>query len=94
MFRPVNNNVAEVEIIVDGKSLSVPVGISVAAAVLLQDQLPTRINPADASSRAPHCLMGACFECLVDIDGYEQRACQVVVYDGMRIARGLGDIDK
>jgi aerobic-type carbon monoxide dehydrogenase small subunit (CoxS/CutS family) len=38
------------------------------------------------SPRAPYCMMGACFECLVEIDGVPSRqSCLVTVQDGMRI---------
>ena len=93
MFRSANNTAAEIEIIVDDETVLVPVGVTVAAALLLKNRLPTRTNPADGSARAPHCLMGACFECLVEIEGLEQRACQVVVHDGMRVTRKLGGTD-
>ena len=43
-----------------------------------------------AAPRAPFCMMGACFECLVEIDGRaNQRACQVRVRGGMRVRRQL-----
>jgi predicted molibdopterin-dependent oxidoreductase YjgC len=34
-------------------------------------------------------MMGACFECLVEIDGVSQRACQRQVEAGMRLRRQL-----
>ncbi|MGH7080949.1 MAG: 2Fe-2S iron-sulfur cluster-binding protein, partial [Acetobacteraceae bacterium] len=38
--------------------------------------------------RGPWCLMGACFECLVTIDGTRQRACMVRAAEGMVIDTG------
>lgn len=89
MFRQLDPGGERVEISLDGESLSVPAGMTVAAVLLLLDAIPTRVNPATGSPRAPHCLMGACFECLLEIDGLEQRACQVLVAGGMRIRRVL-----
>jgi len=50
----------------------------------------------DGAPRAPYCMMGVCFECLVTIDGVGSRqACLVRVAEGMRVeiqagARELG----
>lgn len=39
-------------------------------------------------ARAPLCGMGVCFECRVKVDGVaHQRACQIVVRDGMEVRR-------
>ena len=89
MFRQVNDSTGSVEIQIDDETLAVPAGMTVAAVLLLHDRLPTRLNQATGQPRAPHCLMGACFECLLEIDGIEQRACQVIIEPGMRIRRRL-----
>jgi predicted molibdopterin-dependent oxidoreductase YjgC len=63
-------------------------GISVAAALLLAGERATRNTPVSAEPRGPFCLMGACFECLVTIDGKDdQRSCMHTVCDGMHIER-------
>ena len=94
MFRIVDNSEPEIEIFLDQEKIRVPAGITLAAALLLRDRIPTRHNPVDRSPRAPHCLIGACFECLLEIDGVEQRACQVEVRQGMRIKFNTGDRTK
>ncbi|KAA0010412.1 (2Fe-2S)-binding protein [Billgrantia pellis] len=61
-------------------------GDSVAAALLASDVLACRSTPVSGSPRAPYCMMGVCFECLVEVDGVPNvQACQVPVRDGMRI---------
>jgi hypothetical protein len=61
---------------------------SVAAAVLLADPGHTRRTPVRNAPRAPYCMMGVCFECLMEIDGAEnQQACMVLARDGMKIRR-------
>jgi NADH dehydrogenase/NADH:ubiquinone oxidoreductase subunit G len=41
--------------------------------------------------RAPYCLMGVCFECLVTVDGVGSRqGCLVPVREGMVIETQLG----
>src|SRR5690606_30461515 len=51
----------------EGRPLRVPAGISVAAALLLHGGAPYRSTPVGAAPRAPYCMMGVCFECLVEI---------------------------
>lgn len=80
-----------VHIVFDGESLEVPAGISVAAAVLGHSHADyTRRHPVDGSRRAPYCLMGVCFECLMEINGEpDVQACLVPVEDGMVIKRQM-----
>ena len=50
-----------------------------------------RTTPVTGELRAPYCLMGVCFECLVEIDGVpNQQGCLAQVREGMRIERQLG----
>lgn len=72
----------------DGESLRVPYGITVAAALLGHDDDHFCKSAADGEERAPYCLMGVCFECLVEIDGLKNRqACLEPVYEGMSVKR-------
>ena len=72
----------------DGESVTVPAGITVAAALLGHDDDHFCSSAADGDARAPYCLMGVCFECLVEIDGLKNRqACLEPVYDGMSVKR-------
>lgn len=68
-------------------------GISVAAALLTQGARDFRSSIVGNVSRAPYCMMGVCFECLVEIDGVPARqSCMVPVRDGMHIRRQLGAV--
>ena len=50
-----------------------------------------RRHGVDGSGRAPFCMIGNCFECLVEIDGVANRqGCLVPVRDGMRLRRMRG----
>ena len=72
----------------DGESLTVPAGVTVAAALLGHDDDHFCRSAADGEERAPYCLMGVCFECLVEIDGLKNRqACLEPVYEGMSVKR-------
>ncbi|MPZ42233.1 MAG: (2Fe-2S)-binding protein [Betaproteobacteria bacterium] len=76
----------QVSVIVDGKPVAVPAGASVAAALLLAGAVPSRANPVTHAPRAPYCMMGVCFECLVEIDGIpERQACMIAAAEGMRV---------
>lgn len=59
-------------------------GDSVAAAMLAAGLASCRRTPVSGAPRAPYCLMGVCFDCLVEIDGAaNQQACLVPVREGM-----------
>ena len=92
MYRRLQPPPAEtVTINVDGQDVSVATGDSVAAAVLTLDLLPTRTSHVSGAPRAPLCMMGVCFECVMEIDGVLNRqACLVPVREGMRIRRQHG----
>ncbi len=71
---------------IDGKEIAARCGDSVAATLLAAGILACRSTPISGAPRAPYCMMGVCFECLVTIDGMGSRqACLVRVRDGMRI---------
>ncbi|TPJ71282.1 (2Fe-2S)-binding protein [Mesorhizobium sp. B2-7-1] len=66
-------------------------GDSVAAALLAAGVSPLRETPVDQSPRAPYCMMGVCFECLVEIDGRQnQQSCLTRACPGMIIKRQHG----
>ena len=79
--------------------MTVPAGISVAAALLVGGVHEFRLSAVSQSPRAPYCMMGICFECLVEIDGVPVRqSCIVPVRDGMQVrsqngAAGLDNAD-
>ena len=87
---------ATIAVEVEGRAVRVPEGASAAAAILLSGLTSIRDTPVSGSARAPYCMMGACFDCLAEIDGVPNRqSCMVTVRDGMRIRRqrGARDID-
>ena len=77
---------ATVTLTVDGAPIAARAGDTVAAALLAAGIVACRDTAVSATPRAPYCLMGVCFDCLVAIDGQGSRqACLVRVRDGMRI---------
>jgi predicted molibdopterin-dependent oxidoreductase YjgC len=80
-----------VDVEIDGTVTPVQAGWSVAAALLASGGGPTRQSPVGGAPRAPYCMMGVCFECLVEIDGVPNRqACLVPVAAGMKVCRTRG----
>lgn len=83
--------VAPVAITIDGKSIRALAGDTVAAALLANDIDHCRTTPVTGAPRAPYCLMGVCFDCLVTIDGVGSRqACLVPVREGMTVETQQG----
>lgn len=76
-----------VDVIFDGTTLALPEGANLAAALLAAGVGTFRDTPVSGAPRAPFCMMGACFDCLVDIDGVVRQACMTEVAAGMQIAR-------
>ncbi len=78
---------------VDGVAHRVEAGQSVAAVLLAMGPYILRRSPNRGGARSAFCMMGACQECAIVIDGAIRRACQVEVRAGMEISRrgaGLG----
>ncbi len=96
-FNRLETNTSEwVTVFIEDQAVKVRQGDSVAAAVLIAGLTPTRTTPMSSSGRAPYCLMGVCYECLLTIDGKENtQACMTLVHEGMKVnkqhqARQLG----
>jgi sarcosine oxidase subunit alpha len=86
MFQRVGKSENSVAISVDGARVTARAGDTVAAALLAAGLRSTRTTPVSGSPRAPYCMMGVCFECLVTIDDVGNRqACLIPVSEGMRV---------
>lgn len=78
-----------IDIVVNGKPMSVRSGATVAAALLNEGVYRFRESVV-GEWRGPACGMGICYECRVTInDVPQQRACLSVVEHGMRIETGV-----
>jgi sarcosine oxidase subunit alpha len=86
-----------VRIYVEGREVIARRGDTVAAALLASGLDARRETAVSGAPRAPYCMMGVCFDCLVEIDGIGNRqACLMQVAEGMRIApqRGKREIGR
>jgi predicted molibdopterin-dependent oxidoreductase YjgC len=80
-----------VVVCIDGVAFTTHATDTVAAAMLLSGRLGNRVTPVTGAPRGPWCLMGACFDCLVTIDGQpNQQGCIRRVAAGMRIETQAG----
>ncbi|MCX7377086.1 MAG: FAD-dependent oxidoreductase [Alphaproteobacteria bacterium] len=72
----------------DGQALPALEGETVAAC-LSAAGITTFRATASGAPRGLHCGMGACFDCVMTIDGrHGQRACQAKATDGMQVSSG------
>jgi predicted molibdopterin-dependent oxidoreductase YjgC len=92
MFRKLHEpDCGALTITIDGVSVSVEPGESVAAVLLRQAESWSRLTPVTQSKRAPYCMMGVCFDCLAEVDGIASvQTCLKPVCDGMRVTRQIG----
>jgi len=88
MFKKQYESNETVSIIFEGKNLDVEIGQTVASALLVGGDIVFRSSVVSGQPRAPYCMMGVCFDCLIEIDGVpNQRACMIPVREAMRIKR-------
>jgi sarcosine oxidase subunit alpha len=92
MFRRLHEaNDNPCKVFIDGEAFSVRDGDTVAAALLAAGVGRVRLTPVSGAARAPYCMMGVCFDCLVTVDGIGNRqGCMIRVRDGMRIDTQAG----
>lgn len=91
MFRRLDELAVPLTIYLDDQVVRAAPGDTVAAALLAAGIQPLRWSAVSEAPRAPYCMIGNCFECLVEIDGVpDQQACLVRVAEGMRVRRQRG----
>ena len=74
-----------VRLSINGRSLEVPAGTVLAAALAQLGEDHFR-RSATGEPRGPLCGMGICFECRISINGQpHQRSCQTVCAAGMEV---------
>jgi hypothetical protein len=93
MFRRLPDLMADeaLTVAIDGRPFVARRGDSVAATLLAAGSDACRTTVVSGVARGPWCMMGACFDCLVVIDGQPNRqGCMVSVEHGMRIETQQG----
>lgn len=70
----------------ENQAIVAQAGETVAAALLAAGIERFRSTSVGGAARGPYCLTGGCFDCLLQIDGQDNRqGCMTRVRDGMRI---------
>ncbi|RPE67482.1 2Fe-2S iron-sulfur cluster protein [Pacificibacter maritimus] len=89
MFKPLETPPSDEQLsfTFDGKPVAATRGMSVAGALFQSSTDAIRNTPVSGSARGPFCMMGACYDCLVQIDGVTVQACQIPVTDGLVVSR-------
>lgn len=92
MFRLLSSPAPDgITLSLDGRSVVVPAGTSLAAAALVAGLLPTRRTAVSGAPRAPYCMIGVCYDCLMEVDGVPNvQACLTPVRPGMVARTQLG----
>jgi predicted molibdopterin-dependent oxidoreductase YjgC len=93
MFDPLEPPSAQVTFTFDGQNITAPQGSTIAAALLGAGLRSFRDTPVSGAKRGPFCMMGACFDCLVQINGATVQACMTPVQAGLRVQRIKGGSD-
>jgi predicted molibdopterin-dependent oxidoreductase YjgC len=78
-----------VRFMIDGVPVEGLAGDTVLTAILTQSSRLRKFEFGDGY-RAGFCLMGACQDCCVEVDGQRLRACSTLVADGMGISTEAG----
>jgi len=92
----VRTRAADLTIWFDGTEIPARTGDSIAVALLAAGVTATRTTPVSGAPRGAYCLMGACFDCLAEVDGRANvQTCMTPVRAGMQVrlqdgARTLG----
>lgn len=90
MFKyDIKPSVQKVKVLLDNRLVTLPEGMNLAAALLAMGEIISRISPSTQKPCSPHCLMGVCHECLMEIDGVMRQACKTTIRKGMKINRSL-----
>ena len=91
MFLRINKPSDEIDFSFDGRSITAGVGETLATALLAAGVETFRESVVGGEPRAPYCLMGICFECLLTIDGIQNRqSCLIEVREGMVVSSQRG----
>lgn len=77
------SNGPEVRMTFDGQELFLRENENLAGELLAAGVSVFRRTAVSGAPRGPFCMMGACFDCLVELDGVNVQACMKTVTPGM-----------
>ena len=86
MFEPVGSPEVTITIYLDGRAIPARAGESIAACLLRAGVTHFHTTPVSGARRLPYCMIGHCFDCLIEIDGIGSlQACLSQVVTGMKL---------
>jgi predicted molibdopterin-dependent oxidoreductase YjgC len=86
MFTSIGSTEATITVFLDDKPIQAREGETIAACLLRAGVPYFRTTPVSGAARLPYCMIGHCFDCLIEIDGIGSRqACLLQVRHGMRL---------
>ncbi|TCL01220.1 2Fe-2S iron-sulfur cluster protein [Shimia isoporae] len=74
-----------VEVTFKGEVISLPEGANLATALQEYGVEGFRQTPTRGVARSPFCMMGVCFDCLLEVDGVTRQSCMIEVRAGIDI---------
>jgi len=91
MFKRATGIRTPVVITFESQSIEAEAGETIAAALLAAGVSAFRTSAEDGNHRGPYCMIGNCFDCMVQIKGVGGRqACRERVQAGLQINRHQG----
>jgi len=89
-FLPRSDRTMHVCLTIDGQAVAARPSDTIAAALLAHSGDASR-QSATGAPRTAFCMMGVCFDCLVEVDGLQNtQACLMIVREGMVVRRQYG----
>lgn len=92
-FRNLSPDGTRVPVRFDRQEMQLCEGVNLAAALIEAGVSHFRHTPVSKAPRGPFCMMGACFDCLIVLDGVTRQACMIEVVADMEISPGNGPRD-
>jgi predicted molibdopterin-dependent oxidoreductase YjgC len=93
MFAPVGPLSSPLTLFFEDQPVEARSGETVAACLLRASVGHFRTTPILGAPRLPYCMIGHCFDCLVEVDGVGNRqACLIIVQEGMQVRRQNGAV--
>lgn len=94
MIRRLETDGAALEFTFEGQKIVARQGDSIAAALTAAGIRNLRDSVVSSAPRGIFCMMGSCFECLVEVDGVPNRqACMIQAKDGLDVRRQRGSVE-
>ncbi|RKF14162.1 (2Fe-2S)-binding protein [Roseovarius spongiae] len=94
MVRRIEPDGETFEFTFEGRTIVARPGDSIAAALTAAGIVNLRDSVVSGRPRGVFCMMGSCFDCLVEIDGVPNRqACMTAAASGLEVRRQRGGVE-